>query len=109
MLRASSPRAGKRLSSTGAQAVSIDEGQLERLSRKRHFRTGSRWFSSHNIEYVTTINNEDLILVRNTWFGFPDPPQWGLASHPVGDAEAIWEMWGHFPDLRAAWLVPDAV
>ncbi len=72
------------------------------FGRDRH------WFVSHDIEYVTTFDGEDLILIRNIWFGFPDPPEWGLASRPAGDADASWQMWGHFPALPAAWLVPDA-
>jgi len=58
---------------------------------------------------VTTFDDEDLILIRNAWFGFPDPPEWGLASRPTVNAEAKWKMWGHFRDLPAAWLIPDAV
>jgi len=66
------------------------------------------WSASHDIEYVTTFDDEDLILIRNTWFGFPDPPEWGLASRLTGDAAAEWKRWGHFPDLPSAWLLPDA-
>jgi hypothetical protein len=66
------------------------------------------WFVSHDIEYVTTFEDEDLILIRNTWFGFPDPPEWGLASRPAGNTGARWEMWGHFPDLPTAWRVPES-
>jgi hypothetical protein len=66
------------------------------------------WFSQNDIEYVTTFDGEDLILIRNTWYGFPDPPEWGLASRPAGNADTPWEMWGHFPHLPTSWLVPDA-
>lgn len=66
------------------------------------------WFSSHDVEFVTTFDDEDLILIRNTWSGFPDPPEWGLASRPAGNVEATWEMWGHFPALPGAWRVPDS-
>jgi hypothetical protein len=67
------------------------------------------WFVSHDIEYVTTSDDDDLILIRNTWFGFPDPPEGGLASRPAGNNEARWEMWGHFRVLPAAWLVPGTI
>ena len=66
------------------------------------------WFSGHDVAYVTTFGDEDLILIRNTWFGFPDPPEWGLASRPAGNRESRWKRWGHFSDLPAAWRVPDA-
>lgn len=61
------------------------------------------WFIDNDINYVTTADGEDLILIRNTWSGFPDPPEWGLASRPAGDEQAKWQPWGPFPDLPAAW------
>ena len=67
------------------------------------------WFSRHEIAYVATFDAEDLVLIQNAFFGFPDPPEWGLASRPARNAAATWEMWGHFPELPAAWQVPDAV
>lgn len=62
------------------------------------------WFVSNEIAYVATYNGEDLILIDNTWAGFPDPPSWGLASRATGSND--WQMWGHFPDLPKAWTVP---
>lgn len=64
---------------------------------------GRDWFIDNDIEHVTTFDGEDLILIRNSWSGFPDPPEWGLASRPAGDEQAKWQPWGHFPDLPAAW------
>lgn len=66
------------------------------------------WFVGNDIEYVTTFDGEDLILIRNTWSGFPDPPEWGLRSRPAGDEQAQWQPWGHFPDLPAAWQFDEA-
>jgi hypothetical protein len=65
------------------------------------------WFIRHDVAYVATFDNEDLILIRNTWFGFPDPPEWGLATRSAGDSAASWMMWGHFPVLPSIWEVPD--
>jgi hypothetical protein len=65
------------------------------------------WFSRNDDAYVATFDDEEMILIRNTWSGFPDPPEWGLASRPIGDVDAQWQMWGHFPSLPAAWSVPD--
>ncbi|QDT72020.1 hypothetical protein I41_11850 [Lacipirellula limnantheis] len=67
------------------------------------------WFVDNDISYATTFDDEDLILIQNTYFGFPDPPEWGLASRPTGNAEARWEWWGLFPDLPAAWVVPEVI
>ncbi|MBX3473781.1 MAG: hypothetical protein KF754_05315 [Planctomycetes bacterium] len=67
------------------------------------------WFTNNDIAYVATVEGEDLVLIRRDWFGFPDPPQWALASRPVGNEQSKWAMWGSFPILPAAWSVPDAV
>lgn len=64
------------------------------------------WFVSHDIAFVATFGYEDFILVRNTWFGFPDPPEWALGSRPAENTQTRWTMWGHFPDLPSAWSVP---
>jgi hypothetical protein len=64
------------------------------------------WFLRNDVAYVSTFDNEDLVLFQNMWHGFPDPPEWGLASRPAGNTAAKWEMWGHFPMLPGAWQVP---
>ena len=71
------------------------------------FGRGRDWFVGNDIVCVCTHDGEDLILIRNTWFGWSDPPEWGVASRPVGKLEAPWEMWGHFPGLPSAWTVPE--
>lgn len=65
------------------------------------------WFASNEIEYCTTFEDEDYLLIRNTWHGFPDPPEWGLASRPSGKTDDAWQGWGHFPTLPPAWTVPE--
>jgi hypothetical protein len=62
-----------------------------------------RWFAANDIAFVATADGEDLVLTDNTWFGFPDPPRWGLASRPAGRHDLPWRSWGHFPDLPRAW------
>lgn len=64
------------------------------------------WFSEHDIECYATLDGEDLILIRNLWHGFPDPPEWGLASRPSGRSDIKWREWGYVPDLPKAWIVP---
>jgi len=66
------------------------------------------WFEHHDIAYVATHGGEELVLIQRVWSGWPDPPEWGLASRPAGDMEARWEMWGSFPELPSDWTVPDA-
>jgi len=36
------------------------------------------WFVSNDIVCVAISDTEELILIQNTWHGFPDPPEWGL-------------------------------
>ena len=64
------------------------------------------WFVRHDIGWLTTFDGEDLILIRNSWHGWPDPPEWCLASRPLGNQAAEWSMWGCFPKLPTAWTVP---
>ncbi|WP_109353971.1 hypothetical protein [Sphingorhabdus sp. EL138] len=61
------------------------------------------WLQSKDISHFTTLNGEDLFLIDNTWFGFPDPPRWGLVSRLPVQNELPWQHWGHFPDLPTAW------
>jgi hypothetical protein len=64
------------------------------------------WFMSRDIAFYTTCEGEDFILIRNTWHGFPDPPEWGLASRAAGTTQGDWSVWGCFPKLPKAWVVP---
>ncbi len=64
------------------------------------------WFASVDAAFFASIDGEDLILIQNIWFGFPDPPEWGLASRPGGQSAATWARWGHFPYLPEAWALP---
>ena len=63
------------------------------------------WFIKNEIECYATFEGEDLLLIRNLWHGFPDPPEWGLASRP-SEKVVPWSMWGHVPSLPKAWIVP---
>lgn len=72
------------------------------------------WFISRDIDFFATFDGEHLLLIRNTYSGFPDPPEWGLASRPAsppasrlasGDGNP-WTPWGHFESLPNGWWVP---
>lgn len=65
------------------------------------------WFLSVDATFFATVGEEDLLLIDNTWSGWPDPPRWGLASRPQGQSNLPWERWGHFPNLPSAWHVPN--
>ena len=64
------------------------------------------WLASIDAAHFASFGDEDLILIDNTWFGWPDPPRWGLASRPCGQHDRKWDRWGHFPDLPTAWDFP---
>jgi|SRR6185312_7555274 hypothetical protein len=61
------------------------------------------WFLSNDIEFYASFDHEDLVLTQNTFHGFPDPPEWGLASRPSGDRKGQWTRWGYFANFPAAW------
>lgn len=65
-----------------------------------------QWFASRDIAYWATYDGEDLVLVSLPWHGFPDPPEWGLHSRPIGSRGVDWSPWGHVPHLPAGWVVP---
>ena len=67
------------------------------------------WFAEHEIDFYASLGGEDFVLIRNPWHGFPDPPEWGLASRPAGRRDLKWDWWGHFPNLPSAWSVPGIV
>jgi len=99
---------------------SMYEGYAERSGRAINWRTvplldfpeeglfdqDRQWFIDHEIAFFVSSEGEDLLLIDNIWFGWPDPPRWGLASRPSGRPDLTWRMWGHFPDLPPTWTLP---
>ena len=65
-----------------------------------------KWFADHDANFYATLENEDMLLIQNIWHGFPDPPEWGLATRVEGHEDRRWSMWGHFSYLPMAWEVP---
>lgn len=63
------------------------------------------WFADRDVSHVATLGDEALLLIDNVWFGWPDPPRWGLVSRDRDGTK--WQHWGHFPDLPASWQVPE--
>lgn len=63
------------------------------------------WARKTGTGFVAEFGNETLFLIDRDWFGWPDPPQWGLASFDAAKGE--WNLWGNFSDLPHAWTVPD--
>ncbi|MCW4460299.1 hypothetical protein OK349_01150 [Sphingomonas sp. BT-65] len=61
--------------------------------------------TSGDVEFYATHDGEDLLLMQLAWHGFPDPPEWRLASRPSG-SDGPWESWGYFDDLPGHWRIP---
>lgn len=68
---------------------------------------GRQWFVDHDVGFFGASEEEDLLLMDKVWFGWPDPPRWGLASRPRGRPDCAWQMWGNFPDPPATWTFPE--
>lgn len=65
-----------------------------------------QWLTSRDVEYFAEKDGEQLLLIQLAWHGFPDPPEWGLASRVVGSETAQWSEWGYFAHLPTCWSVP---
>ncbi len=61
---------------------------------------------SRDVEFVASHGGEELLLVHNIWFGWPDPPEWGLLSRPSPGTGNPWQHWGHFSALPEDWVIP---
>jgi hypothetical protein len=63
------------------------------------------WFGRNEVEHHARHEGEDLILVKRAWAGWPDPPQYGLASR--AGVDALWAYWGSFDFPPEAWRFPE--
>ena len=63
------------------------------------------WARKMGTGFIAEFGDEVLFLIDRDWFGWPDPPQWGLASFYAASGE--WQLWGNFSDLPSAWTVPE--
>jgi hypothetical protein len=55
--------------------------------------------------FVSDSETETLYLIDRDWFGWPDPPRWGLASRAKVDG--TWHLWGSFDDIPPTWRFVD--
>jgi len=65
------------------------------------------WKISPDVVYFAEHDGEQLLLLQLAWHGFPDPPEWGLASRAIGGEATRWSEWGYFAHLPEAWVVPE--
>jgi hypothetical protein len=60
-----------------------------------------------DVEFYTTYDGEDMLLMQLAWHGFPDPPEWRLATRPRESADQNWAPWGYFAQLPVDWTMPE--
>ena len=58
-----------------------------------------------DVEFYATHDGEDMLLMQLVWHGFPDPPEWRLATRPSG-GNGSWASWGYFENLPESWRLP---
>jgi len=59
-----------------------------------------------DVEFVASLHGEEMLLMQLSWHGFPDPPEWRLATRPQGNPDAGWSSWGYFAEPPACWTIP---
>jgi hypothetical protein len=60
-----------------------------------------------DVEYYARHHGEDMLLMQFIWHGFPDPPEWGLATRSSEQLGGPWDRWGYFATLPNAWKIPE--
>ena len=63
------------------------------------------WMRKTGTGYVSEFNGKRWFLFDRDWFGWPDPPEWGLASYATGEG---WRFFDDFDVLPDTWIVPKA-
>ncbi len=65
---------------------------------------GAEWLRAQEAAYYAETDREELILIRRTFHGWPDPPEWGLMICLSGeDSGGPWLHLGSFDRLPPAW------
>ena len=94
----------------------VDRSQLPLVWRKAE---AADWPPSNAVEvdldwarrtgtgYVSDSEAETLYLIDRDWFGWPDPPRWGLVSRTKVDGS--WHIWGSFDELPSMWSFVDEI
>ena len=59
-----------------------------------------------DVAFVATTEDEDMLLMQLDWHGFPDPPEWRLATRLVGGS-GKWQSWGYFATIPQKWRLPE--
>ncbi len=60
-----------------------------------------------DVAFFATHDGEELLLMQSVWHGFPDPPEWRLATRANGSDDQ-WSSWGHFSEMPDNWQLPQS-
>ena len=71
------------------------------------FGVGIQKLIGSDVEFYASHDGEDMLLMALAWHGFPDPPEWRLATRPSEQPNNEWESWGYFPELPQVWEIPE--
>jgi hypothetical protein len=61
------------------------------------------WMRRTGTGYVSEFDGKRWFLFDRDWFGWPDPPEWGLASY---EPSRGWRFFDDFDVLPENWIVP---
>ena len=61
------------------------------------------WMRKTGTGYVSEFDGKKWFLFDRDWFGWPDPPEWGLASYQASEG---WRFFDDFDVLPEGWTVP---
>jgi len=89
-LRAAKPIAWAPIRASGLSVFGIDMQQL----------------IGADVEFHATYDGEEMLLMQLAWHGFPDPPEWRLATRPYDGIDPSWSSWGYFALIPPAWKMP---
>lgn len=59
-----------------------------------------------DVAYFATHDGENMLLMQLVWHGFPDPPEWRLATRQ-SEIDDPWKSWGYFAAIPRSWQLPD--
>jgi hypothetical protein len=62
------------------------------------------WARRTGTGFVAQFNEKTWFLFHRDWFGWPDPPEWSLASYNAADG---WRFYKDFDVLPENWSVPE--
>jgi hypothetical protein len=60
-----------------------------------------------DVTFLAEHGGEEMLVMQLLWHGFPDPPEYRLATRPAGQTDVSWSSWGYFDAPPTAWIMPE--